>query len=227
MVRSSAASSGPWPTTTTGRPLILVRSRGRPWPWSSSGSSRRTNSALLCVRVWSWVDRPAWAASSWAVTTSWRDLAALGHHLVAEQHGAAEHAHAATVADHRQRVAPARGDELVDHRDAGVDEDLRTAVGEPAGDHLRTVQHGRHAGFDQCVGGRAVEIHLVEDGHVSRREAAEQRRRTAVGAGRAGDAGGVGPESCPELHHSRHRASRDGQFPAARRVGRVGPGGVR
>ena len=101
------------------------------------------------------------------------DLAAFGDDLVTDQHRPAEHPHSAAVADHGQGVAATGADELVDHRDAGVRQDLGSAVGETAGDHLRTVQHGHHAGLHERVGRGAVEVDLVEHGHLTRLEAGE------------------------------------------------------
>ena len=115
-------------------------------------------------------------------------LATLRDDLVTDQDGPTDDPDAPPVGDRRERVHPADPAEAVDHGDTGVGEDLRTTVGEPAGDHLRPVEHGDHSGLDEGVGRRAVEVHLVEQSDLARREPRQQRRRTTVGAGGADDA---------------------------------------
>ena len=128
----------------------------------------------MCVRVWSWVDRPAWAASSWladVLAVSSRPSATTSSPISTDPPSTRTLRPSPT---RREEVAPARGLSLVDHRDAGVDEDLGAAVGEPAGDHLRTVDHRHHAGLDERLGRRAVEVDLVEHGDVAGRRRGEE-----------------------------------------------------
>ena len=81
------------------------------------------------------------------------------------------------------------GADVVDQRDAGVDEDLRPEVGETPGDRRRRVDDTDDPGGDERVGGGPVEVDLVEHGDLARLDAPHEGVGTAVDAGRARDAG--------------------------------------
>ena len=77
---------------------------------------------------------------------------------------------------------------LVDQRDAVVHQHLGPQIGVAAGDRRRCVDHGGDIGFDQRVGGDAVEIQRVDHHDVPGSDAPQQPIDVAVHTGRAGDA---------------------------------------
>ena len=150
-----------------------MRTRGTPSPWRISASSRRRNSALLCVERVELAGQPGLGFGQLVDHVVGGQRPPLGDHLLADQQRASPQHDPSTVRDGGQQVTASGAVGLVDHRDAGIDEELGPAVGEPAGDHLRAVHDGGDSGLDQRLGGRTVEVDLVEDGDVS---AADPRR---------------------------------------------------
>ena len=108
-------------------------------------------------------------------------------------------AHPGAVLDGVQHLGPDR----VDQRDAGVDEDPGPEVGETPGDRGSGVHDRGDVRGDQGVGGRAVEIELVEHHDVTRAEPAQERTGVPVDPRDTADAGQLGPgamQQSGELH---------------------------
>ena len=95
------------------------------------------------------------------------------------------------------------GSDLVDEDDPGADEHLRSEVGVAPADGAGRIDHGDDIGLDQCVGGDAVEVDLVEDGDVARSDSVEEAAGVLVDPGDTGHARqffGVTCEQCGHLH---------------------------
>ena len=74
----------------------------------------------------------------------------------------------------RPHVVHDRGAHVVDEDHAGPHESHRPAVRVPTADRRGGVDHGRHAGVDQAVGGDAVDVGVVDDGDVARLQALDE-----------------------------------------------------
>ena len=174
----------PGATTSTCRPRIGTYSSGTPWPSSTRPRSRRRNSIVLAENASSWADMPALASISWSATDSgvcstprassrslWKTTPSCSRSLVpsliARQHAAAD---------------------VVDERDARVQQRFGAEVGEPPGDRGRGVDHADHLGGDERLRGAAVEVERVEHGDVARPDPAQQVVGAAVHPGDTGDA---------------------------------------
>jgi hypothetical protein len=95
------------------------------------------------------------------------------------------------------------GADRVDQRDTGVDENPGSEVGEAPGDGRCGVDDRGDVRSDQRVGGRAVEVDLVEDRDVAGPDPAQQRRGVPVDPRDAADPGQLGPgamQQSGELH---------------------------
>ena len=123
----------------------------------------------------------------------------LGEHLLARVENAVVQAHPGAVLDGMQDL----GADRVDQRDAGVDEDLRPQVGEAPGDRGSGVDDRGHVRGDQRVGGRPVQVDLVEHGDVAGPQPPQQRAGVPVDPRDTGDPGQLGPgamQQSGELH---------------------------
>ena len=89
---------------------------------------------------------------------------AVGEHLLPGVEHPLVHTHPDAVLDRVQHL----GTDRVDQRDPGVDEDLRPQVGEASGDRGGGVDDRHDLRGDQRVGGRPVEIDLIEHRDVAR-----------------------------------------------------------
>ena len=85
-----------------------------------------------------------------------------------------------------RRTRPA---DVVEQRDAGVDQDLGAEVGIAAGDARRGVDDGGDPAADQRVGADPVDVDVVDDGDVAGAQPLGEVLRAAVEPDGAGDAG--------------------------------------
>src|ERR1700761_8656776 len=72
---------------------------------------------------------------------------------------------------------------LVDQGDAVVDQHFGAQIRVPAGDRGRRVDHSGDLGFDEGVGGDAVEVKCIDHHDVPRSDAAQQTVDVAVHTG--------------------------------------------
>ncbi len=123
----------------------------------------------------------------------------LGEHLLPRVEHPVVHTHPDAVLDRVQHL----GTDRVDQRDPGVDEDLRAQVGETPGDRGGRVDDRHHVRGDQRVGGRPVQIELVEHRDVARPQPPQQRAGVPVDPRDTTDPGQLGPgamQQSGELH---------------------------
>src|SRR5699024_6810501 len=78
------------------------------------------------------------------------------------------------------------GTDGVDQGDPGIDQDLRAGVGVPPGGGGGDVEHRRGTALDQGLGGDTVDVLVIDDGDVARREARGQVLGALSQAGRSG-----------------------------------------
>ena len=220
IARRSRRWSWPSTTTTTGRPEIRVPRVGRPWPWRSRSSSRRRNSALLWVKLWSWEDSPVRARPSSPSRTCCVDLAAQAHGVAADVHDLVVHPHRGAVRDPVDPLQP------VHQHDAGLEQQGRPQRRVPAGEERRLVQDRRHPGIDQRLRGRAVEVELVDDGDVAGPQPRQQHLGPPVDAGGTGEAGQADVGSVADGHRLMISAA-PGGGPHLAPLGASGPGAGR
>ena len=81
------------------------------------------------------------------------------------------------------------GADPVQHRDAGLDEQLGAEVGVAAADARGGVDDSRDAGVDEQPGAAAVQVEVLEHGDVTGAGPAGQRGRPSLDPGRAVQAG--------------------------------------
>ncbi len=101
---------------------------------------------------------------------------AMRHRLVAEEDRVAVDANLVALADLLEDALT----EVVEQRDARLDQHLRTQVGVTARDRRFGVEHRGHADRHQRVGGDTVEIDVVDDSDVARAQPTYQTLRPAV-----------------------------------------------
>ena len=172
---------------------------GTPTPSRSIPRSRRMNSIVLAANASNWWANPDLASTS-ASATEFRGLCdTLGEHLLPRVEHPVVQAHPDAVLDGVQHL----GTDCVDQRDPGVDEDLRAQVGEAPGDRGGCVDDRHHVRGDQRVGGRPVQIELVEHRDVAGPQPPQQRAGVPVDPCDATDSGQLGPgamQQSGELH---------------------------
>ncbi len=66
------------------------------------------------------------------------------------------------------------GADIIDQRDARLDQQLRAEIGVPAADAGGRVDHGRHLQADQRLGADPVQVSVVDDGDLARLQAPGQ-----------------------------------------------------
>ena len=110
---------------------------------------------------------------------------ALGDDRVALVEDVAVEPHQGAVGDPAQHLAA----DVVDQRDARLEQQPGAEVGVPAGDRPGGVDDGRGTGGDQLVGRHAVQVGVVDHGDVAGREALDQNLGPQVHPGHADEAG--------------------------------------
>ena len=183
---------------SSARPVVLARhddhrppgdpggQRGTPSPCSSRSCSRRRNSVLLCVNVSSWVASPAGRAAISARPISASSTRPLATSRVADVDGAL--VRAGPLRRPRSRRARRRRRR---RRSGRRPRPAPRARGSGSGPEIigDGVDHGDDPGVDERLGGRAVQVEVVEDRDVAGAQPGQQVPGTAVDAGGADESG--------------------------------------
>ena len=103
------------------------------------------------------------------------------------------------------------GAEVVDQRDARLDEDLRAEVRVAAGRRAGGVEHGGGLAGDERLGGDPVEVQVVDDRDVAGSQPLGEVLGPGVDAGRAGDDAGFGQGGALAQGGSHRRSSSHGR----------------
>ena len=133
---------------------------------------------VLAANASSCTDRPsrASAIALATVSASWRH--AVRDRLAVDEDGVALDPDRVALAEPLEDALA----EVVEERDAGLDQHLGAEVRVAAGDRRLGVEHRRDADGDQRVGGDPVEVDVVDDRDVAR---AQPARPAAWSGGRA------------------------------------------
>ena len=113
---------------------------------------------------------------------------AAGDLLVADEDRVALDPHVYALAQRAEQVLA----EVVDQRDAGLDQRLGAEIRVATGDRRLRVEDGGHADRDQRVGRDTVEVDVVDDRDVARAQATDQAFGTPVEPYGAADRPGLG-----------------------------------
>jgi hypothetical protein len=126
-------------------------------------------SIVLAANASSWTDRLRGVGHR--RTTRFGVLPApLGDRLITEVDRVTVDAHRLALAEPVEQLFA----EVVEQRDAGLDQHLRAEVGVAPGDRRLRVEHGRHPGRDQRVGRHPVEVDVVDHRDLARTQATDE-----------------------------------------------------
>ena len=159
----SCANSWLRTTTSTCRPVKLVLISGMPTPSSSSDRSAVMNSAVVTANASSCAARPAFASRMRTSTVSMSCSVPRDEQRLAGEHLVAVDADLRALLGRAEDLAA----DVVEQHDSVRDDQLRPEVRVPAGDARRGVDDHLGLGGDQRLGGRPVDVDVVDDRDVA------------------------------------------------------------